>query len=107
MSVALPDSTAANTATTTRLFNELLWEGDYGSGMQGFNITLRFDRGANDYILITIPDDGASATGGNQQGAFIRTAAHAITGDNPLQVDVDAFFRNMKIEVKDSLYYYP
>ena len=107
MSIALPDSTAANTATTTRLFNELLWEGDYGSGMQGFNITLRFDRGANDYILITIPDDGASATGGNQQGAFIRTAAHAITGDNPLQVDVDAFFRNMKIEVKDSLYYYP
>ena len=106
MSVALPDATARD-STTTRLFNELLWEGDYGSGMQGVNITLRFDRGADDYILITIPDDGTSATGGNQQGAFIRSAAHAITGDNPLQVDVDAFFRNIKIEVKDSVSYYP
>ena len=83
-------------------------EGDFSSaGMQGFNITLRFDRSASDYIIITIPDDGAAAVGGNQQGAFIRTAPHAATGDNPLQVDADILFRNLKIDVRDSTHYYP
>jgi len=110
LSLALPDTTAALTATTTRLFNELLWEGDYGAGsgtgMEGFNIILRFDRGTNDSIVITIPDTTA-ATGGNNQGAFIRTAPHAISGDNPLQVDADVLFRNLKIVVTDSVYYYP
>jgi hypothetical protein len=114
--LALPDSGAPDSATT-RLFNELLWEGDYGpgsgTGMQGFNITLRFDRGTNDYILITIPDDGVAGTGGNNQGAFIRTAPHAVTGDNPMQVDADILFRNLKIDVvvpvhaTDPTYYYP
>jgi len=110
LSLALPDTTAALTATTTRLFNELLWEGDYGAGsgagMEGFNIVLRFDRGAADSIVITIPDTTA-AKGGNSQGAFIRTAPHAISGDNPLQVDADVLFRNLKILVTDSEYYYP
>jgi hypothetical protein len=115
--LALPDSGAAETDSTARLFNELLWEGDYGAssgtGMQGFDIELRFDRGVNDYIIIRIPDDytGVAGTGaqigGNNQGAFIRTAPHAVTGDNPLQVDADVLFRNLKIEVKDSEYYYP
>jgi len=114
--LALPDSGTPN-SSTTRLFNELLWEGDYGpgsgTGMQGFNITLRFDRGTNDYILITIPDDGVAGTGGNNQGAFIRTAPHAVTGDNPMQVDADILFRNLKIDVvvpvhaTDPTYYYP
>jgi len=114
--LALPDSRAPSDATT-RLFNELLWEGDYGAGsgtgMQGFNIVLRFDRGVNDSIVITIPDDGVAGTGGNNQGAFIRTAPHAITGDNPLQVDADILFRNLKIDVtvpvhaSDPTYYYP
>lgn len=111
VTLALPDSEAALTGSTAKLFNELLWEGDYGAGsgtgMRGFNITLRFDKGTNDNIIITIPDDGAAATGGNQQGAFIRTAPHAITGDNPLQVDADILFRNLKIDVKDSNYFYP
>jgi len=116
VTLALPDSGTPN-SSTTRLFNELLWEGDYGpgsgTGMQGFNVTLRFDRGTNDYILITIPDDGAAGTGGNNQGAFIRTAPHAVTGDNPMQVDADILFRNLKIDVvvpvhaTDPTYYYP
>ena len=101
VTLALPDSIAA-TDTATTLFKELLMEGDFSSaGMQGFNITLRFDRSASDYIIITIPDDGAAAVGGNQQGAFIRTAPHAATGDNPLQVDADILFRNLKIDVRD------
>jgi len=111
VTLALPDSTPALTEPTARLFNELLWEGDYGAGsgtgMQGFNLTLRFDRGAADSIVITIPDDGTAATGGNEQGAFIRTAPHAISGENPLQVDADVLFRNLKILVTDSVYYYP
>ena len=75
--------------------------------MEGFNIVLTFTRGTDDTITITIPDDGNAETGGNAQGAFIRTAAHEITGDNPIQVDADILFRNMKIDVVDSLYYYP
>jgi len=110
LTLALPDTGAPDSATT-RLFNELLWEGDYGAGsgtgMVGFNIALSFIRGAGDSITITIPDDGTAAAGGNQQGAFIRTAPHAITGDNPLQVDADVLFRNLKIDVLDNTHYYP
>ena len=106
VTLALPDSQAADSTSNT-LFRELLFEGDYTSGMQGFNISLTFTRGTNDSITITIPDDGTAAVGGNNQGAFIRTADHSITGDNPVQVDADILFRNMKIEVNDSLYYYP
>jgi len=106
MTLALPDSQAAGSTTTT-LFKELLLEGDFGDGMEGFNITLTFTRGTNDTITITIPDDGNARAGGNTSGAFIRTAQHGITGDNPLQVDADILFRSMKIEVNDSLYYYP
>jgi len=104
--LALPDSQAATSQTTT-LFKELLFEGDFGSGMQGFNVSLTFTRGTNDTITINIPDDSAAATGIHEQGAFIRTAPHSITGDNPVQVDADILFRNLKIEVVDSLYYYP
>ena len=111
-SIVLPDSTVAATDTTRKLFTELLLEGDYGTShasanMSGFNIVLTFTRGANDTITITIPDDGTSASGGGQQGAFIRSAPHAVSGDNPLQVDADILFRNMKIEIKDSEPFYP
>ena len=106
MTLALPDSQAATSSTTT-LFKELLLEGDFGDGMEGFNITLTFTRGTNDSITITIPEGGAARAGGNTSGAFIRTATHNITGDNPVQVDADILFRNLKIEVNDSLYYYP
>ena len=107
VTLALPDSQASAGASGNTLFKEFLTEGDFGSGMQGFNIVLEFTRGTNDKITITIPDDGTAATGGNQQGAFFRSAPHGITGDNPVQVDADILIRNAKILVTDSLYYYP
>ena len=100
VTLALPDATASD-STTGNLFKELILEGDYGTGMQGFNVTLRFERGVDDYIEFIIPDDGTSNVGGNTQGAFIRTAPHAISGENPLQVDADILVRNMKIVVRD------
>ena len=107
VTLALPDSQASAGASGNTLFKEFLTEGDFGSGMQGFNIVLEFTRGTSDKITITIPDDGTAATGGNQQGAFFRSAPHGITGDNPVQVDADILIRNAKILVTDSLYYYP
>ena len=82
-------------------------EGDFGSGMQGFNIELRFDRGTDDSIVITIPSEGTAATGGNEQGAFIRTAPHAITEANPMEVEADILFRNLSIVVTDTVPVYP
>ena len=105
MTLATADSRAAagaNPVDSATLFKEFLREGDYGSGMVGFAIVLTFTRSANDTITITIPDDGSAALGGNEQGAFMRTAQHGITGDNPVQVDADILFRNLKIEVKDN-----
>ena len=119
VTLALPDATqgeGSGASTAANLFKELILAGDYGSGMQGFNVTLRFDRGVNDYILITVPFDPDTAnnqtsnTGGNQNGAFIRTAPHSISGENPLQVEADILFRNLKIEIADPSatgYYYP
>ena len=98
VTLATADSRAAagtNPVASATLFKEFLREGDYGSGMTGFAIVLTFTRGTNDTITITIPDDGTAAAGGNQQGAFMRTAPHAITGDNPVQVDADILFRNI------------
>ena len=106
VTLALPDVTT-NVDSAKSIFKELLLEGDYGSGMQGFNIELRFDRGANDSIVITIPDDGAAAIGGNQQGAFINTAPHQITEANPMEVEAEILFRNLKLEIKDNLGVYP
>jgi len=106
VTLALPDATT-NTSSAISIFKELLLEGDYGKGMQGFNIELRFDRGANDSIVITIPDDGAAAVGGNQQGAFINTAPHAITEANPIEVEAEVLFRNLKIVINDNIAVYP
>ena len=105
--LALPDALAASSTAARTLFTEMLLEGDYGSGKIGFNITLTFTRGTNDSITITIPDDGTAATGGNQQGAFIRGAQHDLGGENPFQADVDILFRNLKIDVADFEHYYP
>jgi hypothetical protein len=102
--MALPDAGASLTSTSANsVFKDLLLEGDFGSGMQGFAIELRFDRGADDNIVITIPDDGVAGTGGNNQGAFINTAPHAITDANPMEVDASIIFRNMKIIIQDSV----
>lgn len=105
--IALPDALTSASDAARTLFTEMLLEGDYGSGKAGFNITLTFTRGTNDTITITIPDDGSAGTGGNNQGAFIRSAQHDIGGENPFQVDADILFRNMKIDVVDSEHYYP
>ena len=120
-SVTLPDSAAATSSdqtTAMELFKQLLLEGDFGGtsaaqAMAGFTMMLRFDRGANDSIIIDIP---SSTTAGsptaashalNSQGAFIRTAPHTITTDNPFQVDLDILFRALKITVNDSVPVYP
>jgi len=112
VTLALPDVTT-NVVAATNIFKELLLEGDYGSGMQGFNIELRFDRGANDNIIIRIPDDytGSSGTGattgGNQQGAFINTAPHTISEANPMEVEAEVLFRNLKVIINDNIAVYP
>jgi len=125
--IALPDSAASASAqgmdSATALFKELLLEGDYGSdaspNMIGFTVSLEFIRGTNDRIVIDMPgiDAGAAlgtpgtpttpAKGGNNQGVFIRTAPHGISGENPLQVSVDMLIRNIKITVDDNIPVYP
>ena len=116
--VVLPDaSLAANTAHgsatqdgATELFKQLLLEGDYGgstaaAARAGFTASLRFDRGASDYITFDIPSSTTAGTpiaGTNQlnsQGIFINTAPHGITTDNPFQVDVDMIFRGLQINL--------
>ena len=93
-------------------------EGDFGGTsaaqrMAGFTISLRFDRGTNDSIIIDIPSSStagsptAASAALNSQGAFIRTAPHTITTDNPFQVELDILFRGMKITVNDSVPVYP
>ena len=124
--VVLPDS-AAQTSTSlvagTALFKELLLEGDYGTetnpNMKGFQVSIEFTRGANDKINIDIPGREAGgalgtpgtpstpAKGGNSQGVFIRTAPHTLSGDNPLQVEVDMLVRNLNIAITDSIPVYP
>jgi hypothetical protein len=104
--LALPDSAASNAAAAT-LFQELLLEGDYGSGMTGFSMSIRFDRGTNDSIVITIPDDGTAAAGGNQQGAFLKTAPHAVGSESPVEVSASILFRNLKIVSTDAVHLYP
>ena len=93
------------------LFKELILEGDYGTpsaaNKAGIDIVLTFERGTNDKIVVTVPDDATAAKGLNEQGAFITSANHSIDGNNPIQADVSMIFRNMKIEVFDTLPVYP
>ena len=112
--LALPDTAVATSTdwtssdpAATALFQELLFEGDYGSGKTGFVINLTFTRATGDTITIKIPNNGTAAAGNNAQGAVIRTAAHNITTDGPLQVEADIMFRNLQIEIADKQYYYP
>jgi hypothetical protein len=119
--VTLPDSAAASGTSQTaaqELFKQLLLEGDFGGtsaaqAMAGFTISLRFDRGTNDSIIIDVPSSSsagsptAASHALNSQGAFIRTAPHSISTDNPFQVDLDILFRALKITVTDSVPVYP
>ena len=104
--IVLPDS-LASTATTRTLFKELLAEGDYAAGFTGFDIDLVFTRGANDTLTITVPSDGTSAAGGNEQGAFIRSANTSVSTENPASTEVDILFRDLSIVVVDSEPVYP
>ena len=127
--VVLPDN-ADNMLTgavdnATALFRELLLEGDYGKPsndkLRGFTASLRFDRGTNDYIIIDIPASQASGNAGKPHfnsagtpgtnhgdsttqdvGLFIRSAAHNLTTDAPMQVELDMFFKNLVIYIKDN-----
>ena len=120
----------SNNDNATALFRELLLEGNYGtesaSQVKGFTASLRFDRGPDDYFIIDIPNSqtgeagkpagfggannwaGAAAAGslGNNSstgdvGLFIRSAPHNLTTDAPMQVDLDMFFKNLVIYIKD------
>ena len=108
------EDSAAGTSTSENanaLFKELILEGDYGTpsspSKKGIDIVLTFERGTNDKIVITVPEDETAAAGLNEQGAFITSASHSIDGNNPIQADVDMLFRNLKIEVWDTLPVYP
>jgi len=123
-----PNSRAAD-AVATGLFRELLLEGDYGKPnatiLRGFTATLRFDRGVDDYILIDIPQSQESLYKGKPRfeysgdpestvlanygdsttqdvGLFIRSAPHVLATDAPLQIELDMFFKNMVIYIKDT-----
>ena len=126
----MPDSTDAAATTgalsnATALFRELLLEGDYGKPsadiLKGFTATLRFDRGTDDYILIDIPKSQTSAQEGKPHfnnagspganhgdsttsdvGLFIRSASHNLSTDAPMQVELDMFFKNLVIYIKDN-----
>ena len=106
--LALPDSVAATANTYTgatgalEIFKQLILEGNYGDadGAKGFAIQILFTRGTDDTLQIDIPGDGGVDAGINEQGAFITSAPHNITGDgSALQVDVDMIFRDLQIVV--------
>ena len=124
--VALPDAdviaaaTAANADqdSALELFRQLLLEGDYGDGSsgsmfrQGLTCTMKFERGTNDYIIIDIPTSSTAGTPTNsnklnEQGIFINSAAHDITGDQQLEVDLSMIFRSLKITIRDNVPVYP
>ena len=115
--LALPDSAASASGvgrnTATEFFKQLLMEGNYGSGMEGFNIEITFTRGTNDSFQILIPADYTSgdettgaAVGLGENGAFLTGAPHPIGGDPILQVAAEFSCRNVKMIVTDSEYVY-
>ena len=114
--VALPDTVASTASTYTgatgalEIFKQLILEGNYtaAGGMNGFDLELTFTRGTNDQIKITTKPtsstfgDTAATTGINNQGAFITSAPHNITGDGTaMQVDLDMVLRHLQIEIQE------
>jgi len=110
------------------LFRELLLEGTYDTTtMKGFKVSLSFEKSNGDAIRIYLPglshNSSISAPvlaasldeptniilggQGNDQGCFIRSAAHNIGGEAPLQVDAEILFRNLHIIIKDKNPLYP
>ena len=122
--IGLPDSSDPDTAAGLEVWKELVLGGEHDTagpggsttGMTGFDVELKFQRGgsSSDQITVRIPGnyDGTtpqSAKGGGyqQQGALIRSAAVNIDGSNPMEQSVDILFSDLKIEVTDSEPFYP
>jgi len=108
--VALPDSeatTAIGLGSALELYKQLLLEGDYGSGSQGFNIRLEFIRGTNDTMVIDLPGDATAATGIGEGGVWLRGASLPIGEDPMLQTAIDCVARNLKITIVDNEPVYP
>ena len=108
--VSLNDSEATtgnDIGGALELYKQLLLEGNYGSGSQGFNVRLEFVRGNNDTMVIDLPGDATAATGLAQGGVFLRGAPHDISEDATLQTSIDCVARNMKIVITDGEPVYP
>ena len=108
--VSLNDSEATtgnSIGGALELYKQLLLEGNYGSGSQGFNVRLEFVRGTNDTMVIDLPGDATAATGLAQGGVFLRGAPHDISEEATLQTSIDCVARNMKIVITDGEPVYP
>ena len=108
--VSLNDSsstTGTDIGGALELYKQLLLEGNYGSGAQGFNVRLEFTRGVNDTMIIDLPGDATAATGLAQGGVFLRGAPHDISEEATLQTSIDCVARNMKIVITDGVPVYP
>ena len=101
------DTTGTDIGGALELYKQLLLEGNYGSGSQGFNVRLEFTRGVNDTMVIDLPGDATAATGLAQGGVFLRGAPHDITEESTLQTSIDCIARNMKIVITDGVPVYP
>lgn len=116
---ALEDTTTAGASTdigsALELYKQLILEGNYGDGSQGFNVRLEFIRGTNDTMVIDLPGDatgsrtaaGNAATALGQGGVYLRSAPHDISEDPTLQTSIDCVARNMKIVITDGEPVYP
>lgn len=112
--IALPDS-VLNTATTRTLWKELILEGNYGSGMNGFQMQMTFIRGSNDTITLVSPSAiSASAatpgtilatptTGFESQGCFFNSAPHPIGQESPIEINGEIIIRNLGIQIVDQI----
>ena len=108
--VSLNDSEATtgnSIGAALELYKQLLLEGNYGSGSQGFNVRLEFTRGTNDTMIIDLPADATAATGLGQGGVFLRSAPHDITEDPTMQTSIDCVAKNIKIVITDNEPVYP
>jgi hypothetical protein len=101
------DTTGTDIGGALELYKQLLLEGNYGSGSQGFNVRLTFVRGTNDTMVIDLPGDATAATGLAQGGVFLRGAPHDIGEDPTMQTSIDCVARNMKIVITDGVPVYP
>jgi hypothetical protein len=100
-------TTGTDIGGALELYKQLLLEGNYGSGSQGFNVRLTFVRGTNDTMVIDLPGDATAATGLAQGGVFLRGAPHDISEEPTMQTSIDCIARNMKIVITDGVPVYP